>query len=50
MSAENDLPAKSETVTFRGLKLPKGDTRLEAWAERGGTAVGPMDVTVRRVE
>ncbi len=49
-NAEEDLPAKSETVTFHRLNLSKGDARLEAWAEGGGTAVGPTDVTVKRVD
>jgi arylsulfatase/arylsulfatase A len=45
-----DLPANAETVTFNRLKLTTGDARLEAWAERDGAAVGPMDVTVKRVD
>ncbi|HTK76351.1 MAG TPA: arylsulfatase [Gemmataceae bacterium] len=49
-TAENALPANVETVTFRRLQLTTGDARLEAWAELGGTAVGPMDVTVKRLE
>lgn len=49
-TAEGELPANAEIVSFSRLKLPKGDARLEAWAERGGTAVGPMDVIVKRVD
>lgn len=49
-TAEGELRANTETITFGRLKLRKGDARLEAWAERGEIAVGPTDVTVKRVE
>ena len=49
-TAEVELPANVEKVVFGRLKLAKGDARLEAWAERGGTAVGPMDVMVKRID
>jgi arylsulfatase/arylsulfatase A len=49
-TAEDDLPANAAAAVFRGMKLPRGDATLEAWAERGGAAAGPLDVVVTRVE
>jgi hypothetical protein len=49
-TAEDELPANAAEHTFQRLKLAPGDARLEAWAERGGAAAGPLDVVVTRVE
>jgi arylsulfatase A-like enzyme len=50
VSAAEKVAAGATAVTFRGLKLPTGDARLEAWVERAGASVGAWDVEVRRVQ
>jgi arylsulfatase A-like enzyme len=44
VSAESAIAPGQRGFTFRGLKLPAGDGRLELWAERGGESVGVWDV------
>jgi hypothetical protein len=48
-SAVDRLVPGATAYTFRGLKLPAGDARLEAWVERGGASVGVLDVEVKWV-
>ena len=50
VSAETAVAAGATAYSFRGLKLPAGDARLEAWVQRGGESAGVWDVEVRRVE
>jgi arylsulfatase A-like enzyme len=50
VTAESAVAAGATEHTFRGLKLPAGDGRLEAWIERGGESVGVWDVEVRRLD
>jgi hypothetical protein len=50
VNAESGVMAGATEFTFRGLKLPAGDGRLEAWVERSGELVGVWDVQVRRGE
>jgi arylsulfatase A-like enzyme len=48
-SAADRLAPGATAYTFRGLTLPAGDARLEAWVERGGESAGVLDVEVKRV-
>jgi hypothetical protein len=50
VSAEAKVATGMTDFTFRGLKLPAGDGRLEAWVERGGDSIGVWDVDVKRVD
>ena len=50
VAAESMIPAGQTTFTFRGLQLPAGDARLEAWVERNGESTGVWDVEVRRTD
>jgi arylsulfatase A-like enzyme len=47
-TAESAVGAGATTFTFRGVTLPAGDARLEAWIERDGESKGVWDVEVRR--
>jgi arylsulfatase A-like enzyme len=50
IAAEVAVMAGGTATTFRGLKLPAGDARLEAWLERAGNQTGVWDVEVKRVD
>jgi hypothetical protein len=48
VSAAEKVAAGATVVTLRGLKLPAGDAKLEAWVERGGESFGVWDVEIKR--
>jgi hypothetical protein len=50
VTAEEKIAAGTSQVTMRGLKLPAGDAKLEAWVERGDNAAGVWDVELKRVD
>jgi hypothetical protein len=50
VAAESAITPSQSVFTFRGLHLPAGDGRFEAWVERVGESLGVWDVEVRRVD
>jgi arylsulfatase A-like enzyme len=50
VTAEEKIAAGNSVTTFRGLKVPAGDAKLEAWLERGDEMAGVWDVEVKRVD
>jgi arylsulfatase A-like enzyme len=48
VTRQESLPAKATAVTFRDVKLPKGDARLETWLAVGAIAAGANYVDVER--
>ncbi len=48
VTREEPLPAKAAAVSFRDVKLPRGDARLETWLAIGAIAAGANYVEVER--
>jgi arylsulfatase A-like enzyme len=50
VTAAKPVGAGTATLTFRALKFPAGDARLETWIELAGESAGVWDVEVKRVD
>ena len=47
--SEKDLPPGATAATFQGVRLQRGDARLESWVQEGDRRVGMVDVVLQRV-